>query len=169
MDTPADQRRISRLEREERGAGRGAIGLVRGSFPSSLHRCLLRFLFFFCLLDISGLATSKEQRGGLLAESHSFAASGKLPSAASPSSPLLLLRRGVHVQQREFLKVQNLGDQLLAEVSLPAEASALLETDSQLTLHPMDRAFILYMCLGFFMCMLVLLLFVTLMCVLGER
>lgn len=47
--------------------------------------------------------------------------------------------------------------------------SALLETEAGVSLHPVDRSFIAYACLGFTMCMLVLLLFVTLMCVLGIK
>ncbi|KAL8438073.1 hypothetical protein ACSSS7_000438 [Eimeria intestinalis] len=93
--------------------------------------------------------------------------------AVSPSSSLLLLRKEMPVkQQHEDLLDPRLGGGDLLEgdsYTPPPPASALLETESQLALHPIDRSFILYMCLGFVMCMLVLLLFVTLMCVLGER
>ncbi|KAL8454002.1 hypothetical protein Emag_001574 [Eimeria magna] len=73
------------------------------------------------------------------------------------------------VKHRDILEMQMGGELLEADYSALPDASALLETESLMTLHPIDRSFILYMCLGFVMCMLVLLLFVTLMCVLGER
>ncbi|KAL8448065.1 hypothetical protein Emed_004064 [Eimeria media] len=127
---------------------------------------LLLFLFLFCLLDESSWAACKEQRGGPLTKSPNFAAALTThPIRASPASSMLLLRKGMPVQQRDGFGLK-LSSELLQEEeeedsSFP-DASVLLEAESQVSLHPIDRSFILSMCLGFVMCMLVLLLFVTL-------